>query len=250
MKNKKLKNIAFVTGASRGIGSAIALRLASDGFMVVVGFHKNKINANKVVEKIKKSGSNSIALQINIASQQSISTAFKKISKLGQIKVLVNNAAISQEKPFLKINEKDFNKMTNTNLKGVFFCIQKALPSMIDKRYGRIVNIASIGGQWGGINQIHYATTKAGILGLTRSIAKTFSSKGITCNAVSPGLVATEMSANEIKTRQGQLKNKQIPIGRIGLDSEIAATVSFLVGPDAAYLTGQTINPNGGMYFG
>lgn len=250
MNSKKLKNIAFVTGASRGIGSAIALKLASDGFMVVVGFHKNKTNANKVVKKIKKLGGNSVALQINIASNRSISSAFRKISKLGQIEVLVNNAAISQEKPFLKITEKDFDMMTKINLRGAFFCIQEALPSMIDKRFGRIVNVASIGGQWGGINQIHYATTKAGILGLTRSIAKTFSSKGITCNAVSPGLVGTEMSAKEIKTKQGQLKIKQIPLGRIGLASEIAGTVSFLVGPDGAYLTGQTINPNGGMYFG
>lgn len=250
MRNKKLKNIAFVTGASRGIGSAIALRLAMDGFMVVVGYHKNKNAAYKVVEKINKSGGRSVALLINISSHLSIKSAFKKISKFGQIEVLVNNAAISQEKPFLKITEKDFDSMARTNLKGVFFCIQEALLSMINNGFGRIVNIASIGGQWGGINQIHYATTKAGILGLTRSIAKTFSSKGITCNAVSPGLVATEMSSNELKTKQGQLKIKQIPIGRIGLASEIASTVSFLVGPDGAYLTGQTINPNGGMYFG
>jgi NAD(P)-dependent dehydrogenase (short-subunit alcohol dehydrogenase family) len=250
LNNKKLKNIAFVTGASRGIGSAIAFRLAIDGFMVVVGYHKNKNAAYKVVEKINKSGGSSTALQIDVASHLSIKLAFKKILKLGQIEVLVNNAAISQEKPFLKITEKDFDRMTNTNLRGVFFCIQEALPSMIDKRFGRIVNIASIGGQWGGINQIHYATTKAGILGLTRSIAKTFSSKGITCNAVSPGLVGTEMSDSELKTKQGQLKIKQIPLGRIGLSDEIAGTVSFLVGPDGAYLTGQTINPNGGMYFG
>lgn len=250
MNDKKLKNIAFITGASRGIGAAIAVKLASDGFMVVVGFHKNKINANKVVKKINKLGGNSVALQINIGSNQSIKSAFRKISKLGQIEVLVNNAAISQEKPFLKITKKDFDTMIKINLRGAFFCIQEALPSMINKRFGRIVNIASIGGQWGGIKQIHYAITKSGILGLTRSIAKTFSSKGITCNAVSPGLVGTEMSANEIKTKLGKLKIKQIPLGRIALASEIAGTVSFLVGPDGAYLTGQTINPNGGMYFG
>ena len=245
-----MKRIAFITGASRGIGAGIAKRLSSDGFFVVVGYHKNKNSALKIIEKINKTNVNSIALKIDVSSYLSIKAAFKKIQTIGKLNILVNNAAISQEKPFLKITESDWDQMINANLRGVFYCIQLALPLMIKNRYGRIINIASIGGQWGGVNQIHYATSKAGLIGLTRSIAKTFSNKGINCNAVSPGLVATDMSANELKTKQGRLKVKNIPIGRIGTLNDIAGVVSFLASSDSDYITGQTINPNGGMYFG
>lgn len=247
---KKNLNIAFITGASRGIGSAISQRLAKDGYFVIVGYNKSLVNAKKVVNQIVIDGGRALAFKIDISSYASIKKTFRKISKIGKIKVLVNNAAISQEKPFLNITKLDLDKMLDTNLRGVFFCIQQVLPVMIKQKAGRIINIASIGGQWGGVNQIHYASSKAGVIGLTRSIAKTFSHKGITCNAISPGLVATDMSSRELNTNKGKLKVKSIPIGRIGSLSDIAGTVSFLSSQDGEYITGQTVNLNGGMYFG
>lgn len=247
---KKNLNIAFITGASRGIGSVISQRLANDGYFVIVGYNKKLVDAKKVVNQIIIDGGQALALKIDISSIASIKNTFKKISKIGKIKVLVNNAAISQEKPFLKITRLDWDKMLETNLRGVFFCIQQVLPAMIKQRVGRIINITSIGGQWGGVNQIHYASSKAGVIGLTRSIAKTFSHKGITCNAIAPGLVATDMSSRELNTKKGKLKIKNIPIGRIGSLSDIAGAASFLCSQDGEYMTGQTLNLNGGMYFG
>ena len=139
--------------------------------------------------------------------------------------------------------------MLGTNLRGAFIFSQEVLPNMMKSGWGRIINIASIGGQWGGINQVHYAASKAGLINLTRSIAKIYSSYGITCNSVSPGLVQTDMASREIGSKEGQEKLKNIPIGRVGTTSEIASAVGFLASDEASYITGQTINLNGGMYF-
>ena len=140
--------------------------------------------------------------------------------------------------------------MLKTNLKGPFIFCQEILPFMTKTNWGRIINVSSIGGQWGGTNQIHYAASKAGLINLTMSIAKTYSSFGITCNAVSPGLVNTDMASREINSREGRKKIENIPIGRIALTSEIASAVGYLASNEASYITGQTVNVNGGMYFG
>lgn len=241
---------ALVTGASRGIGSGIAEQLALDGHTVFLGFSKDLDGAVRVERSIRSKGGIAHAIQIDVSSRRSVREAIEKVSTDGSLEILVNNAAIAQEKPFMEINDEDWDTMMGVNLRGPFICIQEALGFMRANKFGRIVNITSIGGQWGGINQIHYASAKAGLIGLTKSIAKTFAKDGITCNAVSPGLVATDMSAKELQTDAGKLKAAQIPIGRLGSAAEVAAAVSFLVGPGGAYITGQTVNVNGGMYFG
>jgi acetoacetyl-CoA reductase/3-oxoacyl-[acyl-carrier protein] reductase len=164
--------------------------------------------------------------------------------------ILINNAAIADEKPFETITDHDWDVMLGTNLKGPFMLVQDCLPGMLKRGFGRIVNIVSIGGQWGGMRQVHYAAAKAGLINFTQSMAKLYSKDGITSNAVSPGLVATDMTDNELNSEAGKQKAAQIPAGRIGKASEVAAAVSFLVSDGAAYVTGQTINVNGGMYFG
>jgi NAD(P)-dependent dehydrogenase (short-subunit alcohol dehydrogenase family) len=245
------RRIALVTGASRGIGAAIARRLAADGMAVAVGYRQGAAAAAAVVAEITAAGGSAVAQAIDVADRDSIRAALTAIGEqLGPVDILVNNAAIAQEKPFLTISDDDWDGMLATNLRGPFACAQEVLPSMLERGWGRIVNIVSIGGQWGGINQIHYASAKAGLIGLTRSLAKTFSQQGITCNAVSPGLVATEMTAAELDTPAGRDKARQIPVGRIGTAEEIAAAVAYLVGPGGDYVSGQTLNVNGGMYFG
>lgn len=245
------RRTALVTGASRGIGAAIARRLAADGIAVAVGYRQGAAAAAAVVAEITAAGGSAIAQAIDVADRGSIRAALTAIGEqLGPVNILVNNAAIAQEKPFLTISDDDWDAMLATNLRGPFACAQEVLPGMLEGGWGRIVNIVSIGGQWGGINQIHYASAKAGLIGLTRSLAKTFSAQGITCNAVSPGLVATEMTAAELDSPAGREKARQIPVGRIGTAEEIAAAVAYLVGPGGAYVSGQTLNVNGGMYFG
>lgn len=245
------KKIAFVSGGGRGIGAAICKNLADAGYVTFIGYHSCQVRAELLAKKINSSGGSAFAIYVDIADRSSVCAAVSEIYlKAGLIDVLINNAAIAQEKPFLTISDQDWDKMLSTNLRGPFACIQEVLPGMIERNYGRIVNIVSIGGQWGGINQIHYASAKAGLIGLTRSIAKTFARNGITCNAVSPGLVATDMSAGELSTPAGQAKAQQIPLGRLGTAQEVAAAVAYLVGPGGEYVTGQTINVNGGMYFG
>ena len=246
-----MSKVALVTGGSGGIGSAICYRLARDGFTVAVAYSSSESKACGVVEKIVHDGGQAFPIYLNIKHINSICLAVECILKKHQkIDILVNNGAFSQEKPFLDIDDEDWDQMLAINLRGPFALCQEVLPKMLENRFGRIVNIVSIGGQWGGINQIHYASAKAGLIGLTRSIAKTFSSHSVTCNAVSPGLVATEMTAAELISNEGREKVKNIPCGRLGLVDEIAGAVSYLVGPDGGYITGQTLNLNGGMYFG
>ena len=239
------KKVAFVTGGSRGIGKSICLKLIKSGFYVAVGYKTNKKAANSLTKK-----NHAIAIQVDVSSRKSIKKAIQSCKKFfGQnIDVLINNAAISQEKPFEKISDADWDHMLASNLRGAFSFSQEVIPHMIKSKWGRIVNVVSIGGQWGGRNQIHYAASKAGLINLTTSLAKLYSKNGITINAVSPGLVKTEMIANELKTTSGKNKIKQIPIGRIADTDEVANVVNFLCSDEASYITGQTINVNGGIY--
>lgn len=245
------RKAAFVTGASRGIGVAIAERLASAGLAVAVGYHRNGDLAEALVRRLREQGAEAEAVQVDVAERDSVRRAFAAArAALGSLDVLVNNAAIAQEKPFGDITDDDWLAMMATNLQGPFICAQEVLPEMVERGWGRIVNMVSIGGQWGGVNQVHYATAKAGLIGLTRSLAKVYSGRGINTNAVSPGLVATDMTAGELQSEAGREKARQIPVGRIGTVAEIAEAVAFLVGPGGDYVTGQTLNVNGGMYFG
>lgn len=245
------RRIALVTGSSRGIGRGIAFSLAELGYPVVLAYRTNRVKAEEAASLIIANGGSALVVKMSVEDRKSIREALNIVrSTWGGIAILVNNAAIAQEKPFDTITDDDWDLMLSINLRGAFACTQEVLPDMLSKGWGRIVNIASIGGQWGGMNQIHYAVSKAGLIGLTRSLAKVYSGKGITTNAVAPGLVATDMSASELDSLAGMEKVKNIPAGRIGSLSDVNSAVSYLVSDGASYITGQTINVNGGMYFG
>lgn len=233
--------LIFVTGASKGIGASIADMFATNGHQVIYGYHQTPITNPKV-----------FSAKVDIFSRASIKEAIDlSHNHFGKtIDILVNNAAIAQEKPFLDITDGDWDRVLATNLRGAFSFTQEILPHMIEKNWGRIINITSIGGQWGGFNQVHYAASKAALINFTQSIAKIYSKYGITSNAIAPGLVATDMAENELATIAGQEKLKNIPMGRLGRKDEIASIAYFLASNDASYITGQTINANGGMYFG
>ena len=243
--------VALVTGGSRGIGRAIATMLATRGHAVALTYATSEQKARNAADEITRNGGEALAVQLVAEDRASISRAVHEVrAKLGAIAVLVNNAAIAQEKPFLDLTDGDWDRMLAVNLRGPFGCAQEVLPDMLDRRWGRIVNISSVGGQWGGMLQVHYACAKAGLNNLTRSLAKLYSEQGVLTNTVAAGLVSTQMIANELETEAGKQKVRNIPVGRIATPDEIARTVAFLASDDAGYITGQTINANGGMYFG
>lgn len=243
--------VALVTGASRGIGKAIAIALSKKGVNVVLTYKINKEKALSVVKEIENNGYSAICTRLDQKSRENIRQVIEEVHKsFGKINILVNNAAIAQEKPFETITDEDWDNMMVINLRGPFILSQEIIPDMMEQRYGRIVNITSIGGQWGGYNQVHYAATKAGLISLTKSLAKIHSKYGITTNAVAPSLVGTEMSKRELETEAGKKKVENIPIGRIATVEEVTNVVVFLCSDGASYITGQTINVNGGMYFG
>ena len=251
MSNRNIQKIALVTGGSRGIGRSISISLSKAGVFVALTYKTNKALADEVAKYITANGGTAISLHMQIEDRRSVREALQILKmNFGQVNILINNAAVAQEKPFETITDKDWDHLMSVNLKGPFICCQEVVPEMVKEGWGRIINITSVGGQWGGTNQVHYAASKAALISLTRSLARLYSKNGITSNAVSPGLVDTDMIANEIKTAAGQEKLRNIPIGRIATAEEIAQVVVFLASDDAAYITGQTINVNGGMYFG
>jgi acetoacetyl-CoA reductase/3-oxoacyl-[acyl-carrier protein] reductase len=244
--------VALVTGGSRGIGRAIASTLAVRGHAVALTYATSERAAHDVAEGIRRNGGQALAIRLLAEDRASIRRAADEARNAfgSVITVLVNNAAIAQEKPFGEITDADWDRMFAVNLRGPFVCAQEVLPDMLKQGWGRIVNISSVGGQWGGVLQVHYACAKAGLNNLTRSLAKLYSADGITANTVAAGLVATTMIAAELETEAGKDKVRHIPMGRIATPEEVAAIVAFLASDDAAYITGQTINANGGMYFG
>jgi acetoacetyl-CoA reductase/3-oxoacyl-[acyl-carrier protein] reductase len=237
------KKLALVTGASSGIGKASAQALLAAGYRVACGYNNNRAGADAIVHP------DAFAVKIDIASRASVRRAIAVTRKhFGQdFDIVVNNAALIQEKPFETITDADWDRMLAVNLRGAFIVTQEALPPMLARKWGRIINITSIGGQWGGMRQVHYAAAKAGLINFTHSLAKLYSASGITANAISPGLVATDMIAKELKSKAGKEKVRQIPAGRIAQPKEIASAVVYLASEDAGYITGQTLNINGGL---
>lgn len=241
---------AIVTGGSRGIGAATAVALARDGVQVALTYEKNVEKAQSVVEGIIKDGGDAFSFRVDQRKKDEIVSLIDKVQEYyGDVQILVNNAGIAQEKDFERITDEDWDRIMDTNLRGPFILCQKVIPLMVKGGWGRIINISSIGGQWGGIHQVHYAIAKAGLINLTRSIAKLYGRNGITSNAVSPGLVDTDM-LRELSASPDDEITRSVPMGRIASPDEIAAVVAFLAGEKASYITGQTINVNGGMYCG
>tara|TARA_Y100000766_G_C18912620_1_gene609176 strand:- start:653 stop:1378 length:726 start_codon:yes stop_codon:yes gene_type:complete len=238
-----MKRTAFITGGTQGIGKAIVEKLIDQDYKVVIGFMSQKTKANDMVKNIDSLNGEAVAMHCDISSRSSIQEV---VAKINHIDILINNAGISQSKDFLDITDEDWNQMININLRGAFICSQEVIPSMLKRNWGRIINITSIGGQWGGINQVHYASSKAGLTGLSMSLARLYSGKGITSNSISPGIIETEMTS-WIKNEDKQILTQDIPVGRFGLVEEVAEVVSFLASDASGYITGQTINVNGGM---
>ena len=246
-----MNRVALVTGGSRGIGRTIATTLAQKGHPVALTYLTHEREAREATAVIAQAGGRATAVRLVAEDRATIRRALDEVrQELGPIAILVNNAAIAQEKPFPEITDDDWDRMFAVNVRGPFSCAQEVLPDMLQQQWGRIVNISSVGGQWGGVLQVHYACAKAALNNLTRSLAKLYSRQGVTTNTVAAGLVATSMIAHELETPAGQEKVRNIPLGRIATPEEIARVVSFLASDEAAYITGQTINVNGGMYFG
>ena len=238
------KKIILITGCSTGIGFDSAFALKKRGHRVIA-------SCRKVDDVTKLSNMGIETVLLDVSDSDSINTAFTQVMAWteGRLDVLINNAALAQEKPYLEITESDYEKVMKVNLQVPFILSQKLIPHMREQKWGRIINISSIGGQWGGVNQIHYAVSKAGLINLTRSIAKTFGKDELTCNCIAPGLIKTDMIELELKSEAGRKKVEMIPSGRLGEIEEVAATVRFLISDQASYINGQTINLNGGLYF-
>ncbi|HDB2654203.1 TPA: 3-oxoacyl-[acyl-carrier-protein] reductase [Staphylococcus aureus] len=239
---------ALVTGASRGIGRSIALQLAEEGYNVAVNYAGSKEKAEAIVEEIKAKGVDSFAIQANVADADEVKAMIKEVvSQFGSLDVLVNNAGITRDNLLMRMKEQEWDDVIDTNLKGVFNCIQKATPQMLRQRSGAIINLSSVVGAVGNPGQANYVATKAGVIGLTKSAARELASRGITVNAVAPGFIVSDMTdalSDELKEQM----LTQIPLARFGQDTDIANTVAFLASDKAKYITGQTIHVNGGMY--
>jgi 3-oxoacyl-[acyl-carrier protein] reductase len=239
--------IALVTGASRGIGQACALTLARAGAKVAVAARAlDKLE--QLAADIKAGGGEAFPVAIDMESQASIKEGFTRVAKeFGRIDILVNNAGVTRDGLALRMKAEDWDLVLRTNLSGAFFAIQQVLSGMMRERWGRIINISSVVGEAGNAGQANYVASKAGLIGLTKSLAQEIASRNVTVNAVAPGFVETDMTAvlNEyLKTRMKQA----IPLGRFGTPDDIAAAVRFLASDDAGYITGHVLDVNGGMY--
>ena len=238
--------IAIVTGASRGIGSAIAHNLSKAGAKVVL--ISRSIDALKSVEsEIKSNGGEAISITADVSNLESFTNAISQVVETwGTVDILINNAGITKDNIILRLKEEDWDAVIDINLKGCFNGIKAVTRPMLKSRSGRIINITSVIGLIGNSGQSNYAASKAGILGLTKSIAKELGSRNITVNAIAPGYIQTEMTDNLDQTSKDNLM-KSIPLQRLGKPEEIASLVCFLVSEEAAYITGQTLNVDGGM---
>jgi 3-oxoacyl-[acyl-carrier protein] reductase len=238
---------AVVTGASRGIGRAIALELAEHGANVVVNYSGSEAKAHEVVEAIKEMGGQAIAVRANVANMDEVQAMMKEaVSQFETIDILVNNAGITRDNLLMRMKEDEWDDVININLKGVFNSTKAVTRQMMKQRSGRIINIASIVGVMGNAGQANYVAAKAGVIGLTKSTARELASRHITVNAIAPGFITTDMTdklSEEVKTEM----LKQIPLARFGEAADIASVVSFLASEKSAYITGQTLHVDGGM---
>lgn len=241
------RRAALVTGGGRGIGRAICLALAAQGYDVAVNYAASSAAAEKTAEDCRAYGVQAVTLQADVtdpaACQALVDTAAKTF---GRLDVLVNNAGVTADKLILRMQEEDFDKVINANLKGAFFCCKAACKLMMRQRYGRIVNISSVVGLHGNAGQANYAASKAGLIGMTKSLAKEFAARNVTVNAVAPGFIGTDMT-DAMPEAAKQAAMAGIPAGRIGAAEEVANAVAFLAGEGASYITGQVLCVDGGM---
>ena len=238
---------ALVTGASRGIGRQIAVTLAGYGATVIVNYNGSEAKAAEVVEEIAANGGTAEAIQCSVSDYEKAGEMISGIvKKYGHLDIVVNNAGITRDNLIMKMSEEDFDAVIDTNLKGAFNCTKHVARQMLKQKSGRIINISSVSGVMGNAGQANYCASKAGLIGLTKSVARELGSRGITVNAVAPGFIKTEMTdvlPEDVKKAMGE----QIPLKRFGETKDIAETVAFLASEGAAYITGQVISVDGGM---
>ena len=241
------RRTALVTGASRGIGRAIALRLAKDGCNVAVIYAGNEQAAKDTCAEIEALGVSSLCIRCDVSdSMQCAQAVAQTVEVFGGIDILVNNAGITRDGLLMSMKEEDFQKVISTNLNGAFYMIKHSCRQFIKRRSGRIINISSISGVMGNAGQANYAAAKAGLIGLTKTTAKELAGRNITCNAVAPGFIQTDMTA-VLSDKVKAAISEQIPLGRMGDVQDIAAAVSFLASQEAGYITGQVLRIDGGL---
>ena len=247
--------VALVTGASQGIGHACALALARQGACVAVAA-RNREKLDELVAAITSSNGSAgssgkaAAFVMDVADEEQVRSTIKAVlAQFGKIDILVNNAGITRDQLVLRMKRADWDAVLNTNLTSAFLCIQQVIPSMLKQRWGRIVNVTSVFGQMGQAGQANYAASKAGLIGLTMAMAREVASRNITCNAVAPGFIDTNMTA-VLSEEFRQTAVKSIPLGRVGSPEDVANAVRFLASDEASYITGHVLNVNGGFLMG
>lgn len=241
-----MNRTAFITGASRGIGRACANALADAGCRVVLAA-RDKAKLDEVADELRSRGKEAMTVTIDLSSGDSIKEAFAAAKDFGPIHILVNNAGITKDGLAMRMKREDWDAVINTNLTGSFLCVQQVLQGMMKERWGRIINISSVVGESGNPGQANYVASKAGLIGLTKSLAQEIGSRNITVNAVTPGFIETDMTSVLTEEQRTKMLD-HIPLKRMGKAEDIAAAVAFLASDGASYITGHVLSVNGGMY--
>ncbi|MBR6531009.1 MAG: SDR family oxidoreductase [Clostridia bacterium] len=238
---------ALITGSARGIGAATAVLFAASGYNVIINYDQSKENALELCDKIRLNGGNAIAVQADVSNVNEANRLFDEAKKaFGTVDVLVNNAGIAQQKLFTDITEADFDRMFDCNVKSVFNCCKCALPDMIHKKYGRIINISSMWGVTGASCEVHYSASKAAVIGMTKALSREVAPSGITVNCIAPGVIDTPMNKGFDEETLAALK-EETPVGRLGTPEDIARAVLFLADEANSFVTGQTLGIDGGF---
>lgn len=239
--------IALVTGASRGIGKAVALALAANGADVAVNYAGSAQAAEAVAEEIRAMGRKALVVQADVSDAASVQQMMEKVTaEFGRVDILVNNAGITRDGLLMRMKDEDWAAVLNTNLNGVYHCTKAVVKGMMKQRYGRIINMTSVVGVMGNAGQANYAASKAGVIGFTKSVAKELGSRGITVNALAPGYIESDMTAGLPEKVKEEMATA-IPLGKMGQPADVAQAVVFLASDWASYITGQTLHVDGGM---